>query len=258
MFKMPKTPEKRISNSFNKAKKDLEYIAKTNNKEKPIEHWCKEFFVNVLGYDKENVDYQENTCGRKAVDITIKDDKKQIFWLCECKKISENLNKWVAELQKYCCERNVKWGILTNGNSWRIYYFYHQDNNTPKYVLIYEIKDILRISNCKSGREVLFPFCIEALKKSIRENLLNKKMALSDKCFGQALLSKNVLEALRKQIKITEGFKIEKEEVVVQIKNLIPQFKNLKVSKKGHKRNSCRKLCKQKEEAPVSDLTAEL
>lgn len=164
----------------------------------------------------------------------------------------------MAELQKYCCERNVKWGILTNGNSWRIYYFYHQDNNTPKYVLIYEIKDLLRISNCKSGREVLFPFCIEALKKSIRENLLNKKMALSDKCFGQALLSKNVLEALRKQIKITEGFKIEKEELVVQIKNLIPQFKNLKVSKKGHKRNSCRKLCKQKEEAPVSDLTAEL
>ena len=75
MFKMPKTPEKRISNSFNKAKKDLEYIAKTNNKEKPIEHWCKEFFVNVLGYDQENVDYQENTCGRKAVDITIKVQK---------------------------------------------------------------------------------------------------------------------------------------------------------------------------------------
>lgn len=244
---IPKIPEKRIINSFNNAKKELERISKKNNKEKPVEAWCHDFFVNVLGYDKGNIDYRENTCGRKAVDLTISDGKKQVLWLCECKKISENLNKWIGELQKYCCERNAKWGILTNGISWRMYHFYH-DGNTPKYVLIYEIKDILRISNCKSGREVLFPFCIEALKKSIREKLLNKKMALSDKCFGQALLSKNVLEALRKQIKISEGFKIEKEELVLQIKNLIPQFKGLKVSKKGSKRTPCRKASRQKTE----------
>ena len=157
------------------------------------------------------------------------------------------MSKWEDELQKYCCERNTEWGILTNGISWSMYHFYHE-GNTPKHTLVYEIKDMLRLRNCKQDRKILYPFCVEATKNHIREKLLNKKRVLSNEYFGSALISENVLAALSRQIKKMEGFKITEEELVKQIKQLIPQFKDLKVSRKFTRKHSCRKTEKQKEE----------
>lgn len=245
---MSKKAEKRIGQSFTTAKKELEHIYKTDSRERSVEAWCYNFLINVLGYDKDKVDYQEKTCGSKAVDITIKDDKKQILWLCECKKISEKLgNKWEYELQKYCCERNAEWGILTNGISWCMYHFYHE-GNTPKYTLVYEIKDVLLIRNCKQDRKKLYPFSIEAVKNDIRAKLLNKKRVLSNECFGRALISENVLATLRLQIKKSEGYTITEEDLAKQIKKLIPQFKDLKISRRFTRKHSCCKTSKVTEE----------
>ena len=243
---MNKKAEERIKSALKESKRELEHIFRTDSRERPVEAWCYNFLVKVLGYDKYHVDYQEKTCGNKAVDITIKDNQNQILWLCECKKISEKLGKWVGELQKYCCERNVKWGILTNGISWAIYHFYHE-GNTPKCMLVYEVKDMLHIRNCKQDRKKLYPFCVEAIKDNLREEKLNEKRVLSNECFGRALISENVLKALKQQIRKTEGFKITEENLAKQIKKLIPQFKDLKISRKSSRKKSCRKINKQEE-----------
>lgn len=250
---MSKRAEKRIGQAFNRAKKELEHIHKTDNRERPVEDWCYDFLINVLGYEKYNVDYQAKTCGSKAVDIAIKDDKKQILWLCECKKMSEKLgSKWEDELQKYCCECKVEWGILTNGISWAMYYFYHE-GNIPKRILVYKIQDILHIRNCKQDRNKLYPFCAEAVSKQLREKLLEKQKALSCECLGCALISENVLTMLSKQIKKAEGITIKEEDLAKQIKKLIPQFKDLKISRRFTKKKSYRKTNNSTEEIVLQE-----
>lgn len=230
-IEISKKAEKRITRFLNEAKKELEHIYKTDIRERPIEDWCYDFLINVCGYDKYSIDYQEKTCGRKAVDIAIKDEKKQILWLCECKKTSEKLSKWENELQKYCCELNAEWGVLTNGLSWRIYHFYHE-GNTPKYTLVYEIKDILRIRNCKQDRKILYPFCAEAVTKRLRDKLLEEQKALSAECLGKCLLSDTVLNVLKRKIKKTEKITIDIESLKQHIQKLVPQFADIRVYNK--------------------------
>lgn len=95
---------------------------------------------------------------------------------------------------------------------------------------------------------MLYPLCAEAIKSDVRTKLLNKKHILSDECFGCAVISENVLTALRRQIKKTEGVTISEEELVKQIKKLIPQFKDFKISRRFTRKNSCRKINSVKED----------
>ena len=39
----------------------------------------------------------------------------------EAKKLNENLDKWASKLTKYVRDRKVRYGVLTNGQQWKMY-----------------------------------------------------------------------------------------------------------------------------------------
>ncbi len=41
--------------------------------------------------------------------------------IVEAKKLDENLDKWTEKLTKYVRDRSVRYGVLTNGQTWRMY-----------------------------------------------------------------------------------------------------------------------------------------
>ncbi|MDD6173027.1 MAG: type I restriction enzyme HsdR N-terminal domain-containing protein [Elusimicrobiaceae bacterium] len=238
-----KRVDARICKYLNELKKSLRVIQKQNNNESAVEDLCKKFLIHLFGYDEFSIYNQERTGAQQETDFVIKNDKNQFIWICECKSMKENLykDKWLSQLKGYCCTTNSNWGILTNGLSWVIYYVFQKGNEQPQHTKVYEIENILEIRNCKQDRNKLYPFCAEAVSKQLREKLLEKQKALSCECLGCALISENVLTMLSKQIKKAEGITIKEEDLAKQIKKLIPQFKDLKISRRFTKKKSYRK-----------------
>lgn len=246
----PKRADVRIKKYFNPLKTSLTIIQKQNNNESAVEDLCKKFLIQVFGYEEFAIYNQERTGTQQTTDFVIKNNKNQFLWVCECKSIKENLNKdkWLKQLKGYCCSTNANWGILTNGISWIMYYIWQKGNERPQHIKVYEIENILEISNCKTGRNLLYPFCAEAVSKQLREALLEEQKALSIECLGKCLLNETVLNALKWRIKQTENITIEIESIRKQMQKLVPQFANIRVYNK--KRNN--KLRKQTHQTSVS------
>ncbi|MDD7577992.1 MAG: type I restriction enzyme HsdR N-terminal domain-containing protein [Elusimicrobia bacterium] len=213
-----KRVDNRLQENLNKFKRRVNICIERGDKENPTEHICFEMLRDLFGYDDEEIIGQVDINGDRC-DALIKTDGKKRF-IFECKKINEDLEKHVKQLLKYCASMRMSWGILSNAQTWQIYYFDLKKSPVQE-TLVHDI-DLCEIRNDSFNREtLLYPFCKEAQDKDVKEDILLEINVLDERNITKLLLSDSILEALVKEMRRRFSFRTDVPEMRGIVRELI-------------------------------------
>lgn len=170
----------------------------------------------VLGYDKYTEITSEYAIRKTFCDLAIQVNGK-LRLLIECKAIGLELkDDYIKQAVDYGSNAGVDWVILTNGEWWKVFKISFTKPIDKELVYEFNFSELNARNN--SDIEYLFYISKEALSKSVLEDVHTMKQALSKFYIGQILLTDEVLNAVRKQLKLlSSGLKVDNE----AIKNII-------------------------------------
>lgn len=158
---------------------------------------------DVFGYDKYTEITSEYAIKKTFCDLAIKINDKPIL-LIECKAAGLELkDDFVRQATNYAADSGVEWVILTNAITWRMYKVIF--NKPIEKELVYEF-DITEINTKKQADvDLLYTLCRDSFtgskKQSSLEDLYMQKQIVNKFMIGQLLVSDNMIDQLRKQIK---------------------------------------------------------
>jgi hypothetical protein len=154
----------------------------------------------VLGYDKYTEITSEYAIKKTFCDIAIKINGKARI-LIECKAIGLELkDDYIRQATDYGCNSGIDWIILTNGANWRIYKIAFTKPIDKELVYEFDFTNLNYKSN--SDLELLFYIAKEALSKSSLEDFYSQKQALSRFYIGQIILTDEVINSIRRILKL--------------------------------------------------------
>ncbi len=104
----------------------LQQLSATLGTRNPTEDDVEKSFVGIyhaLGYAVSGRDYRNKTRDASGIpDVLLHNSDRSIQVIVELKKPSENLEQHTAQLANYLKSlREARWGLLSNGKSWRAY-----------------------------------------------------------------------------------------------------------------------------------------
>ena len=158
---------------------------------------------DVFGYDKYAEITSEYAIKKTFCDLAIKLNDKPVL-LIECKAIGLELkDDFVRQATNYAADSGIEWVVLTNAVTWRMYKVIF--NKPIEKELVYEF-DMTELSPKKQmDIDLLYTLCRDSFtgskKQSSLEDLYMQKQIVNKFMIGQLLLSDNMLDQLRKQIK---------------------------------------------------------
>jgi len=167
----------------------------------------------IFGYDKYSEITTEYSIKNTYCDLAIKIDGK-VKLLIEVKAIGLELkDDHVKQAVDYGANEGIEWVILTNGHRWQIFRISFAKPIGKE--LVYEINfQNLNIKD-ESNIEEIFYICKEALGKSLLDEFLLQKQALSKYYVGQIILTEPIVDAIKRELrKVSPGVKIENEEIL--------------------------------------------
>lgn len=154
----------------------------------------------ILGYDKYTEITSEYAIKKTFCDIAIKINGKARI-LIECKAIGLELkDDYIRQATDYGCNSGIDWIILTNGASWRIYKIAFTKPIDKELVYEFDFTNLNYKSN--NDLELLFYIAKEALSKSSLEDFYSQKQALSRFYIGQIILTDEVINSIRRILKL--------------------------------------------------------
>lgn len=165
---------------------------------------------DVCGYDKYHQVTSQYAIRGTFVDLAVKVDE-DIRFLIEVKAIGIDLKDiHVKQAIDYAANQGIEWVILTNGAVWRVYKV-HFGQPIEK-ILVCEV-DVLT-SSAKSDEviECFGNLSREGFSKSTMAELLHQKQVTNKFTVAAVLLSDEVLDGLRKEIRrLGSGVRVDIE-----------------------------------------------
>lgn len=160
----------------------------------------------IFGYDKYAEITSEYLIQKTFCDLAIVVNKKPCM-LIECKAIGLNLkDDYVRQAINYSANSGIDWVVLTNGLEWKI--FKVSFGKPIKKELVYEFNFLDFSAKKQHDLEMLYHLCKESFcGKSIStlEELVVQKQVLNKFVLGQLLISDEVLNSVRRQIRRMPG-----------------------------------------------------
>jgi len=170
-----------------------------------------DFLCDVLGYDKYKELTTEYQVRGEFADYGIRIDGEVMAFI-EVKRAKTKLGaKQLRQVQSYAANEGVEWMILTNGAEWQVY---HLSDTVP---LVHELLfsvELLGPESPATKAKWLFYLTREAMKKNQLVELWKAKRATCPKALGQLLRSPAVVEAMRKELWKSSGYRVESDEIV--------------------------------------------
>ena len=167
-----------------------------------------DILADVCGYDKYHEVTSQYAIRGTFVDLAVKVDD-DIRFLIEVKAIGIELKDiHIKQAIDYAANEGIEWVILTNGAVWRVYNV-HFGQPIEK-ILVCEV-DLIALS--PKSDEILECFgnlCREGFSKGKMADLLHQKQVTNKFTVAALLISDEVLDDLRKQIRrLGSGIKVE-------------------------------------------------
>ena len=164
-----------------------------------------------FGFDKYAELTTEYRVKGEFADYGIRLDKDLIAFL-EVKRVTTKLAaKHLRQVESYAVNEGVEWVILTSGVVWQVY---HITGGLPIVVdLALEI-DLLGEETLAQKANGLYYLTKESLKRRQIDVLWQAKRATSPKSLASVLCSKNVVTAIRKELKRSTGQSVTDGDVV--------------------------------------------
>lgn len=182
---------------------------KTNTKEADTRTIVLDILTDMLGWDRyENITAEYAIKGGYADYAIQKRDAKgnaQIYAIVEIKPISLRLNdNHYRQARDYAINEGVPWVFLTNGSDWQVYRVEINKRKTPAVPEVFHCFSV-SIDNTDmrpaERAEWLYYLTEESSRKAELDGLHQKLKAISPENLVRRLLSKSVVDRIRRDVK---------------------------------------------------------
>ena len=230
-----------------------------------------DILADVCGYDKYHEVTSQYAIRGTFVDLAVKVDE-DIRFLIEVKAIGIELKDMhIKQAIDYAANEGIEWVILTNGAVWRVYNV-HFGQPIEK-ILVCEV-DLIALS--PKSDEILECFgnlSRESFSKGNMADLLHQKQVTNKFTVAALLISDDVLDDLRKEIRrLGSGIKVDNDYLRALLTNEIVKrdlidseeakaaFQNVKRLQRtaARKKSSEKELQQRPIVAPVEDASGHL
>lgn len=171
-----------------------------------------DMLAEVFGYDKYSEITSEHAIKGTYCDLAIKIDGA-LQLLIEVKAIGLELKEnFVKQAVDYATNQGVDWVVLTNGVTWRVYHVKFEKPISQELLIEVDFTSL----NPKSEKDAdsLFLLCKEGWTKSVLGDYRSQRQALSRFFLGNLILSEQVLQVVRRELKrISPDVKVEIDDI---------------------------------------------
>jgi predicted type IV restriction endonuclease len=172
----------------------------------------KDVLAEVFGYDKYTEITAEYQIKGTYCDLAIKIDGKLVL-LIEVKAVNLELKEaYIKQAVDYAANQGVEWVVLTNAQTWNLYKVSFGQPISNELLMSFTIGTLSHKN--EEDIDALYLLSREAQGKSLLEEYLEQKQALSRYSIGAIILSEPVLSAIRRELKkISPDVRIDVEEI---------------------------------------------
>lgn len=164
-----------------------------------------DFLCEALGYDKFEDLTTEYAVRYEFADYGVRINK-QLTAFIEVKRAAQQLSpKHLRQVETYAVKEGLEWLILTNGQHWQVYHVTAATGRQVQTEMLFEV-DLLGDETPARKTDKLFYIHRDALRKNAIAEEWRRRAATSPAAVGRALLSKSVLDAVRREIRATTKF----------------------------------------------------
>lgn len=208
----------RLKTCIRRFNKPLSEMASRDANEGDTRLLVTDFLCEGLGFDKyEDLTTEYQVKGEFA-DYGVRIDKDLVAFI-EVKRVATKLgSKHLRQVQAYALNEGVEWVLLTNGSTWQAY---HITAAMPVQVDLALEVDLLGDETINQKANQLFYLTRESLKRRQIDELWKVKRATSPQSLAETVMSDAVIGAVRKELKLTTGHRIEAEEISSLLKNTV-------------------------------------
>lgn len=176
-----------------------------------------DFLCEALGYDKFEDLTTEYAVRYEFADYGVRINK-QLTAFIEVKRAAQQLSqKHLRQVETYAVKEGLEWLILTNGQHWQVYHVTAATGRQVQTELLFEV-DLLGDESPARKTDKLFYIHREALKKNAIAEEWRRRAATSPAAIARALLSKTVLDAVRKEIRATTKFNADVDDLAAVVR----------------------------------------
>ena len=218
MTTIPKKVADRLNSAVPKFQRILQVAKDRDLNESDTVSILNDILAEVFGYDKYLEVTSELMIRGTYCDLAIKIDNK-IQFLLEAKAVNIELkDNHVKQAIDYGANKGIQWVILTNGIEWRLYRIrFEQPIN---YDFVFNLNFLTISSKADKDKELMFLICKEGLQKSAREDYHEKIQSINKYVIGNLILSRAVVNNLRKELrKLSKGIRVEENDIKQIIRN---------------------------------------
>lgn len=174
-------------------------------------------FMDVLGYSMDEIKAEQRVQGRK-VDYVLSINDKDIL-ACESKRAGLPLrDKHVFQASSYGAYSGIRWVLLTNLVTWRIYHVSASDRVTASIVFSVNLDQELSIEDCE---KLLLISRYGMARKGKLEKLWNEISALTRENLIQAMLTDDVVNRVRLVIKRDTGCRFDNDTIQQALEDIL-------------------------------------
>jgi hypothetical protein len=216
MITIPLKVETRIKEVLKRFQPIIEQAKARDVGEADTSTLVKDILAELFGYDKYTEITGEYQIKGTYCDLAIKIEG-ELALLIEVKAVNLELKEsFIKQAVDYAANEGVEWVILTNAQTWQIYKVSFGQPISHEQLMLLNFATI----NAKndSDMEALFLLTREAQGKSLLDEYLQQKQALSRFCIGAVVLSEPVLGVVRRELKrISPDVRID----IAEIENVL-------------------------------------
>lgn len=210
MIKSNPKVSQRISDGVQKYRKILEEAKKKNLNEADTCYIINDMLGEILGYDKFFEVTSEHRVRGQYVDYAVKLNN-QVKYFIEAKSIGTALSdQHLVQVINYAANAGVTWAILTNAVVWQIYFIEFKKPIDKQ--LLFEV-DILDSKPLEQKIELFYLLSKESFLKDELKEYKERKLALSPHNIVSIILSTEMLEKIRKEIKTSTSHNFSLDEI---------------------------------------------
>jgi predicted type IV restriction endonuclease len=166
-------------------------------------------FEDVLGYEVMTEITREKQIKDKYVDLAVRIDCVTKF-LVEVKAAGVTLrDRHIEQAERYASEDNIKWVVLSNGITWNLFHLEFEEG--IEYVRAFSID--LSSEGLDESAEKLALLHRQSIIKGELDKFWERHAALSPASIGKAIFSEDILRAIRRLIRKSEGALIDIEDI---------------------------------------------
>jgi len=216
MPKWESTARERVRSAVRRFSKPLADLVTRDANEGDTRLIVTDFLCEALGYDKyEDLTTEYQVRGEFA-DYGIRVDRQLIAFI-EVKRCTQKLGaRHLRQVLSYAVNEGVEWMILTNGQAWQVW---HLTGGLPVQVDLTLEVDLLGEESLAHKSDALFHLSKEAIKHRLLDELWQEKAATSARSLASIVLSENVVEAIRKELRRQTSYNGDVEQLAKILKS---------------------------------------